>query len=376
MKRSLTLVGLLALVLFEAATTDPGRRLYDLGDFIVAGRAASLGLNPYEARPELLGEFADAFSPGSRNVNPPISIPLFQLIAPFDPDMTRVAVLSASIAAYTLAVLLLDRRGTRPVTITRLAWAFAVAGLWQTLSLGQVYTLLALLAVVAWLLIERGRLGMASILIGALCALKPNFLVVPALLFAAGHRRMGGLAGGVFVLLWLLPIPLYGTEIYPRWLAVLPSGDEVGLLMNASLVAEFARLGALPMGYALSGMLLVSLAVWVSRRQPTVPDILGIGLIAAILASPVGYSQLHALLLPVFLSRARWGWALSAAAVLMLVPLRTVWDLTQVSDFAGLLASSAYFVAYGLVLLTLVIEQLRPTPAAPQAELSPSLQSR
>ena len=350
--RDVALCSIMALLAVgSAAMSLPPGRLWDLGDFILAGRSASAGLNPYTADPTLLGAWAPAFDIGSRNINPPVSVLLCQLIAPLDPGTLRTGTFIASLGAYSLAVLLLAFAYRPALTLPRIAWAFALAGLWDNLYLGQVYAFLALAVAVVWLLLKRDRLVVAGIILGAVAAIKPNFLVVPALLFAAGYRRPAALSAAVFGALTLLPIAVYGPRIYSEWLAALPTGSEHGLVINASLLAQFSRLGSPVAGVLLSGVVLLGLAAVVWVRRPGALDVAGLGVIAAVLAGPTGYIELGIVLLPIFLSRAHWSPALIAAAALMLVPHQVVgiWSLGGHLDM--ILAGSVHFTAYVLVLL-------------------------
>jgi hypothetical protein len=358
---TVALCSLMVLVALDGAFLSlPIRgKLWDLGDFILAGRAASLGLDPYTLDPALLGEWGGAFNPGSRNVNPPASLLLFGPLAWFDPGALLWGLYALSLLAYAAAVILLARAYPASRTVPRTIWAFCLAGLWHTLFLSQIYALIALGLAAAWLLVTRGRLGWAGLVLGVLAALKPYLLVIPGLLLLARHWRPALASFGAFGVLSALPVLLYGPDVYGQWFVVLPSGGETALVVNASLVAEFSRLGATWLGYALSIAVLGALVPWALLSKPAPLPIMALGLVASILAGPTGYIELGILLLPVFLSRPRWSPALLAAAALMLVPHQVIWGWSLAGPQEMILAGSVHFAAYCLVLGTLAVESLR-----------------
>ena len=102
----------------------------------------------------------------------------------------------------------------------RVAWVFASAPFWETVSLGQIYALLALPTALAWVLLERWPL-LSGVLIGVVAAFKPNFLVWPALLAAgwapAGRgERVGDDAGSAC---WRRRV--FGPAVYLSWLGAI-----------------------------------------------------------------------------------------------------------------------------------------------------------
>ena len=64
----------------------------------------------------------------------------------------------------------------------------------------------------AWLLMRRGDWLVAGILIGLVVAIKPNYALVPLVLFAAGHWRPAFTAGAAAGQGWALWTRLVSTE--------------------------------------------------------------------------------------------------------------------------------------------------------------------
>src|SRR3712207_9139947 len=122
---------------FPRIIHEPG--LWDFGSFVASGRAASEGLNPYGIYPLTLRVELPGFESWNPNLNPPISALLFQAFDVADPYLVYRVWRWISVAFYAATILLLIRRfGHLQATVVAL-WAFALAGFWDTLFLGQIY---------------------------------------------------------------------------------------------------------------------------------------------------------------------------------------------------------------------------------------------
>lgn len=156
---------------------------------------------------------------------------------------------------------------------------------------------LALAAAGAWLLLERGRLLAAGLLIGVVVAVKPNFLVWPGLLLLAGYPQVAFAAAGCAAVLSLAPAALYGPRVYGLWLDLLSQDAQRGVfLTNASLLGLFLRFGYGTTGLAASLALLAGLAFWARRHRPDPLRASALGLLGALLASPLAW--IHYTLFP------------------------------------------------------------------------------
>jgi hypothetical protein len=341
----------------------PGHGLWDFGSFVASARAAREGLNPYGVYPLTLRVELPGFEAWNPNLNPPISALLFQLFDLADPELTLAVWWWISAAFYVAAVaLLLARYGRSQPLICAAAmtlWSFALAGFWDTLFLGQIYLPLVFAAVAAWLLLERGAGLAAGVLIGLVVAMKPNFLVWPALLFLSGHRVPALAAVGTAVLISAVPLAVFGPEIYRQWLElVLSDRERAFFLTNASFAGLAARAGVPALGLVLSLGLLAGLAAWAVLRRPSVGRASALALVASLLASPLGWIQYTLFLLPVFLSH----WerpAMRLIALPLIIPVPYIIDQFEKPAWIQLTVGSVYGWALVLCLAMLLAREWR-----------------
>lgn len=329
--------------------------LWDFGAFVASGRAAASGMDPYGIYPPLTPHVVfPGFESWNPNLNPPISALLFQLFDTADPAAAFQVWLVISVLCYAAAVLLLLWR-YRDLFYTPLigVWAFGLAGFLDTLYLGQIYTPLVLAAVAAWLLVERGKMVEAGILIGLLVSMKPNFLVWPVLLFLAGYRVSSLTSVATAAIIAAIPLFIFGPEIYLNWLGLVAGdGDRAVFLTNASLSGLVARADLTWLGTPLGALLLLSLAYWAFRYRPAALDVSAMALLAALLASPLGWIHYTLFLLPVIFHYAHriWIWPVAAA---LIVPVPFV--LAQFGKPAWLQLTSGSVYGWALVWLLVVL---------------------
>lgn len=359
--RSVAMLILAIAAIYTIAAEIPrmagDRDLWDFGAFLASGRAAGEGLDPYGIYPPLTPHVSfPGFEVWNPNLNPPVSALLFQAFDMGEPRQVRQIWVLISAACYVASVaLLLQRYGAGPERIVLALWALGLAGFWDTLFLGQIYLPLLLLAVGAWLLLERDRALLAGVLIGVLVAIKPNFLVWPVLLFLAGHRRPALVSLGVAAGISLVPLVAFGPGIYRDWFALVASdGDRAAFLTNASLAGLAARAG-LPeeAGRILGAALLLALAGWALLRRPEVERVGAFALLASVMAAPVGWIHYTLFLLPVLMHY----WhrpAIWVVAGLLTVPVPVIIAQFWAPPLAQLTLGSAYGWALVLCLGILV----------------------
>ena len=370
--RLVALLAALLLVAFclwaisgELRRVLPPHGLWDFGAFVASGRAAAEGLNPYGVYPPLTPHVVfpgfDAWNP---NLNPPISALLFQLFDLAPPEHSLWVWSWISVALYAAAVLLLvqryapDWRG-----IVLVVWAFALAGFWDTLYLGQIYVPLVLAAVGAWLLLDRNQPIWAGILIGLVIAMKPNFLVWPVLLFLAGQRLPSLVSVLTAALVSAIPLAIFGPEIYRQWLELVVSdGERAFFLTNASISGLAARAGVPFLGTPLSAALLLALAAWAWFRKPATLHASALGLLAAVFASPLGWIHYTLFLLPVIVAYHRH-WGMWVVAALLVVPVPKILGYFGAEQWLQFTLGSAYGWALVLCLVVLLFSTDRPDAA-------------
>ncbi|MBM1171738.1 glycosyltransferase family 87 protein [Microvirga arabica] len=337
---------------------EPG--LWDFGSFVASGRAASEGLNPYGIYPLTLRVELPGFESWNPNLNPPISALLFQAFDVADPYVTYQVWRWISVIVYAGAVLLLVSRVSNRVEALIIAvWAFALAGFWDTLFLGQIYLPLVLAGVAAWLLLERGAGLWAGLLIGVVVAMKPNFLVWPVLLLLSGHHRSAIVAFGTAGVISLIPLVIYGPEVYRQWFELVAAdGSRALFLTNGSFAGLAARAGVPALGLVLGFLLLAGLAAWAWWRRPDVLTVSALALLASVLASPLGWIHYTLFLLPVIVRH----WhrpAMRLVALLLIVPVPFIIDQLGKPAWVQLTMGSVYGWALVLCLAILIADEWR-----------------
>src|SRR6202012_1072028 len=149
-----------------------------------SGWAVRHNLNPYLEYPPLTWK-PHAFGKNGPpvldlNLNPPSMLPLFSL-------WSRVPPLTGALTLTVISTLLFI--GATGILIHRYRpqrrqvwWLLTCSATILTLSLQQIYALLLVLCVAAWLLLESERDIAAGVLLGVLVAIKPNLAVWPLFL--------------------------------------------------------------------------------------------------------------------------------------------------------------------------------------------------
>lgn len=354
--RALVIAALLAITAYDLSVALPSGALMDFGSFLASGQAAGQGLDPYGIHPLTFHVVLPGFEAWNPNLNPPPTLPLFQALSALPPEECFRLWWALSAVCYGGAVWLLARRHGGALL---LPWAVALAGLWDTLVLGQIYLPLVLAAVAAWRALARGHDVWAGVLIGVLVAAKPNFAVWPALLLLAGHWRPALAAGAAALVLAVPPTLLYGPHVWGQWLhLVLTDAGRAAFLTNASLSGLAQRLGTPEAGAAASVALLAGLAWTAWRRRLDPMEASALALVGAVLASPIAWVHYTLFLLPVFFTRPLTPPLLISAALLV-VPVPVVLRLLGAPAWAQASLGSVYGWA---VLLCLVGLLARPRP--------------
>jgi alpha-1,2-mannosyltransferase len=368
----------LTLSLFGGS--DAAVPLADFGSFYASGLAARQGLDPYGVYPLTLD--ANLGRGAAVNLNAPFSVVLFEGLTAVDPVTARRLWFLATLVAYglMLGLLVWQQSGFRsPLAI---AWALLLTGFVETVLLGQVYVVLALLSTTAWVLLQYGGAAslrslphgltllqrtsnsddletricqrqwlIASVLIGFVVAFKPNFLLWPAFLLLAGYWRVA--VGSVLtaVIFGAIPAVLYGPGVYAQWLSALRLEQVNAQVANASLPGLLARDGAAsPLALAAGALVSIGLAVWVWRRRPDAGVTSGVALVGLLLASPLAWVGYTVFLLPV-VARSRVTLTLIVACVLLCLPRLVLQAWADDSVWLAVSFGAAYTVAWSILLV-------------------------
>jgi Glycosyltransferase family 87 len=344
----------------------PGDSLWDFGSFVASGRAAREGLNPYGIYPLTLHVSFPGFEAWNPNLNPPVSALLFHLFDLADPHVSFRIWWAVSVLTFGATVLLLLWRHRQPERLTLFLWTFALAGFWDTLVLGQIYLPLVLAGTAAWLLLERGEGRWAGVLIGLVVAMKPNFLVWPVLLFLSGHRLPALVGVATAAAISAVPLLVMGPEVYRQWFELIASDrDRAAFLTNASLAGLTARIGSPTLGLLLGFALLAAAAVWAIRRRPSATQVSAMGLVLALLASPIAWIHYTLFLLPIFFTHWRLP-SMRLVALLLIVPVPFIID--QFGKPAWIQATLGSIYNWALVLCLIVLLMLERARASPPAK--------
>ena len=354
--------------------------LLDFGSFYASSVNLSEGKNPYSSDSDyvLTIDFPRVGAGGKMiNLNPPLSVMAFGVISNRGPyEAVRIWRLT-SVVLYVIVLFLLAAAYRQNLTPAKFIWAFTLAALWQTLTLGQIYTFLFLFLAIGWILLQKQRYLLAGLAIGVVVALKPNFLIWPLFLLVSGYTLTFLASVASAFLLSLIPVLFYGMAIYKQWLDA--SALELRTLIlpgNSSLLGLTARFHNIPLGLVL-GFLLVCLLMYVSRaRTPTEAGqfeyVSALGILAAILASPVAWVGYSMLLLPIFFSLKRWNVMVVLSAAVLTFPFGILLKLWQ--------DSFLYFVIfgwfYGWGLLSLLVGVVRNTIVTSSSQTIWSTSSR
>jgi len=363
---ALALLSVLAIA-SELPRVLPRDWLWDLGSFIASGEAARQGLNPYGVYPLTFRVILPGFEAWNPNLNPPISALLFQPLGLAEPRLMFRIWWWISVALYALTVFLLLRDYKGAPRLLMAVWAFALAGFWDTLLLGQIYIPLVLAGVSGWLLLERGRHVAGGVLIGLVVAMKPNFAVWPALLLLSGAFAPALASFVTVAVVSAVPLVVFGPEIYRQWLELLASDQERAFfLTNVSLTGLASRAGLPALGLVLSALLLAASALWALRWRPRVTSAGAIGIVVSLLASPIAWIHYTLFLLPVILRR----WDLNGirlVALLLIVPVPFVIAQFGRPAWTQFTIGSLYNWAMILCLVVLAADEVRRRQAPAQS---------
>jgi alpha-1,2-mannosyltransferase len=261
----------------------------------------------------------------SISTNPPFWTVLVVPLALLEPITAyRVFVLLAVLAGVSYVAWTAEELRLQP------AWAVFGASLLVfsnpflgTLALGQVYTLLALGLVTAWVADRRGKPLVSGATLGLVLAVKPQF--APVLLWPLLRRRWRMLAAALAsgAAATLIGLVVAGQDAFVNWLAYVSSRQPDGYWDNHTLPGATARLfrenefvepvamlpWVEPLAYVL-GIAIIGLTALRVRKSPEMG--LWALVAASLLASPISWHNYLVLLGPgVLLLMARGRMALA-----------------------------------------------------------------
>jgi alpha-1,2-mannosyltransferase len=302
--------------------------LHDFGSFIASGQLAIQGKNPYSIDSPLIFKVSfpkinlEGVAP---NLNPPISVLLFQPLSKIDPFQSINFWRILSIILFLLSLFILQK--AFPIKssnrILQIAWAISLAGFWHSIQLGQLYCAMLFITTLVIFFLKNGKFILAGIFLGFLIAIKPNFIFWAFLLLAGGNLRTFVSAGLTALGLSIIPVFVFGVEIYNRWLEASALFTPTLLLFpgNNSFQGLSARFGQPNLGIILSVILGFWLIWYVLRKRPSISRQNSLGLITSLLISPIAWTGYTLVLLPIFFEEREWDWTFKGSAIIFAIPV-------------------------------------------------------
>jgi alpha-1,2-mannosyltransferase/arabinofuranan 3-O-arabinosyltransferase len=345
----------------------------DFDSFWRSARAMLEGQNIYDTGVELV------------NLNPPLWTVLISPLGLLEPITAyRVFVLISLVVVVGYLAWTVEELRLRPVwTVIGVVMLLLSSPLLATLALGQVYPVLALGLVVAWVADRRDSQEISGAALGLVVALKPSLL--PVLLWPLVRRRWRTLqaalvSGAVATLVGVLVLGAGATLDYIRVLREQPVSTYWD---NASLPSAAARLftenpyaqnvATLPWMVPVAYVLGIGAIVLTAMRVRHGAEVGLWALVAAsLLASPIAWHNYLVLLGPGVLLLLARGRAAPAFLLLALQAIPAQWPLIW-NDRGTVVASLAMtlylyiLIAHWLALLAATREPaqaFRPEPAA------------
>jgi len=308
---------------------------------------------------------------------------------------------------FRLALRLLGRNGQQVIRTHDkwiLAATFTVGALFyyplmSSLSLGQIQALLTLGFTVAFLCWISGREVAASVVIGLMTAVKPQYGLF--FVWALARRKFGAAAAGIGCLgvFGALSVAVFGWHNNIEYLQVLryiaPRGE--GYFENQSMNGVLNRLlfngnnmiwdgnhfaprnSIVYLGTTITSALLLALAFfypWGKDRRGGATDFACM-ILTSTMASPIAWVHHYAILLPILVwlwfgdvnyRTSKWATGAIAVAYILMSDRFTTADALAPVPFWNLLQSTFYFAAI-LVLILL----LKSHSEAAESRLSPAL---
>ncbi|HWB33604.1 MAG TPA: glycosyltransferase 87 family protein [Acidobacteriaceae bacterium] len=305
-----------------AASRQPFRVL---GSFYASGSAALHHLNPYafypltwQFHPYDLKELQVIYDV---NLSPPCMLPLFSALAHFPihtllPWWTAISVM---LFVASAGIVLAEMK--RKIQKRQIVWLLLSASVFDTILLCQDYSLLLLLATLAWLFTVRGNKLSAAVVIGILVAFKPNLGFWPILLLVSGRVKPAVLSLCTAGTLTVFPIFMYGPSIYHEWLHASSVVPHWIYTTDVSLAGIFTRLGSRAIGVALASLCAVMLLYLTRKLQPTEVQVAGIAICMGMVCAPLAWYQYCLFAAPFFVGLRHWTWVETTAAALLSVPV-------------------------------------------------------
>ncbi len=330
-------------------------QLADFGSFIASGIELKAGRNPYGTSSPLIfeSEFPRVQSGGKLpNLNPPITLMIFELLADSDPAFVINIWRTLSFLIYIAAVLILST--LHKPSMLRMLWVFSLAGLWHTIGLGQIYTPLLLLVSLIWVYSLKEKHTLVGIFLGLLISIKPNFAIW-LLLFIITKNWVAVKASIItIIVIGLIPLISMSPTVYLQWLEATNVDSKILRMPgNSSLMGLTSRIDHPEIGIGLAALLVLLTAILVYRaslnnKEKTVELVNAAGVLLCLLASPISWAGYTILALPIFLSQKDWKPSMVIAAAILTVPFNFTMHFYYLGSFSFIFWGWWYGIALTL----------------------------
>ena len=300
----------------------------DFDSFWRSARAMLEGKGIYDTGVELV------------NLNPPVWTVLISPLGLLEPLMAyRVFVVISVVVVVGYLSWIVEELRLRPGwTAVGVLMLLLSSPLLATLALGQVYPVLALGLVAAWVADRRERDEVSGAALGLVVALKPSLL--PVLLWPLARQRWRAFVAAVVsgAVVTLIGVVILGPGATLDYIGVLRDRSVSAYWDNASIPSAAARLFTenpyaqnvatlplmVPVGYAL-GIAAIALTAMRIRHGPEVG--LWVLVAASLLASPIAWHNYLVLLGPGVLLLLARGMVAPAFLLLALQSIPAQWPL-------------------------------------------------
>jgi hypothetical protein len=165
--------------------------------------------------------------------------------------------------------------------------------------------------------------------LGILVALKPNLIIWPLFLGLAGNWSILLISSAVAGLLSLVPVVIYGPQVYLEWFQVANQFGALAFPGNNSLAGLLVRFGSPEAGYVLSLVLFAYLVYWLRRGRHSLGRISSVGIVASLLLAPLAWTGYTIFLLPYFLTKKAWVKSDVVCAAILAIPFLFVLSAFQ-----------------------------------------------
>lgn len=351
---------------------DPNRNLWDYGSLYASAVKANLHVNPYGDDPLVfrVRDF-DHFGPetplqgrnvAAINLNPPVLLYPFRLLAKLPPRDSFKAWTALSVALFLASLVLVFDMYPDGKLRLRLLWILSLAGLWYTFQAGQIYTLLLFATTLALWCLCKQKFIAAGIAIGIICAIKPPFLIWPVLLIAGRSKKAGFTAIAAALGFSAIPLALQGPLIYQQWIAACRNFNGYELEGNSSLLAMFSRAGIPEARLAFTLLMLLAALMWIFFTKPDPLFISEIAILVSIFTGPISWIGYTIMLIPALYGKSM-NTLTRIACVLLCIPVWLVLPRPAESRISYIFLTAPNFYPLALIAISVMYVAVKHSSA-------------